>query len=223
MSDAIIMDIETTRHRDAEKFLPEFKAPKNIKDPKKIEDNLIEQRRKALVKAALNAVTGRVIAVGLMKEDRSWMKLDIIRECAQWTDTFERELIERTWYFLTHRDSMGHLVTFCGHMFDIPFLVRRSWALDIKVPDWIPRGEYVNRKLFYDVAEAWNATSRGDSISLDVLARHMGWEGKKDTGDAFARMLENREFTRAEEYLTYDLNVTAEAYRRGKRDKPLMS
>ena len=62
-----IFDIETGPLPVAQlvDLMPEFEAPKNFKDPEKIEANLKQQEARWIEKAALSATTGQVLAIGV--------------------------------------------------------------------------------------------------------------------------------------------------------------
>jgi hypothetical protein len=92
--------------------------------------------------------------------------------------------------------------------FDLPFLVRRSWALGIPVPFWVFDGRYFNRR-FSDVMQHWQLGNRQDHISLDKLARFLGLRGKSHEGKDFANLYANNQ-QQALDYLKNDLKLTAD-------------
>jgi DNA polymerase III epsilon subunit-like protein len=101
-----------------------------------------------------------------------------------------------------------------GFGFDLPFLVRRSWLLDVPVPGFAFsqfKGG-LNRDLFADTMTAWSLGKYNDFTSLDTLARAFGIEGKLKgcSGADFDRMWHGSEEERATalEYLKQDVRVT---------------
>jgi hypothetical protein len=162
-------------------------------------------------KAALDATTGRVCAVGYLADSKEIIDTAL--------DFDERELLVRFWNIAgkmrkENRKMIGHY----SNSFDVPFLVRRSWILGIPVPDWIttPTG-YLN-PMFIDTMAVWQVGNRRDSIKLDRLARalQVGCKPSDCTGADFWRMLrgEGAEREAAIEYLRNDLKLPYEIAKR---------
>jgi hypothetical protein len=196
----LVIDIETgPAHDEAlELVMPEFKAPSNYKDPEKIEASIASQKEEWKARAALSPVTGRVLALGLMRD----------ADNPKFITGPESDLLEAAWDALSGGLCLGHLVIgFCSNRFDIPFLVRRSWALGVKVPGFIFRDGYRLSNLFVDIMDVYQCGDRSATINLDTLAKLLGLPGKNGNGADFARLLsENREAAIA--YLENDLRVT---------------
>ena len=131
-----------------------------------------EAARKAawLDKTALSPITGRVLLIGMLLDGKP-LFIDTPDE-AKNLDTF--------WGIVDDLlDSKSPLIGHNSSAFDLPFLVRRSWALGVSVPHEIRQGRYWN-PLFRDTMEAWNCGAR-DYVKLDVLARFFG-VGQKTEG-----------------------------------------
>jgi hypothetical protein len=85
--------------------------------------------------------------------------------------------------------------------FDLPFLVRRSLIQDVK----IKINPFVNNRYlkdgFVDIADYWKGTDYRGYLSLDILAKSLGFEGKPEgvTGDMFHKLLKE-DPEKAEEY-----------------------
>jgi len=202
---SLILDIETGPGPLAkiEPLLPPIAAPSNWKDPAKIEAYLAEKRESLIADAALSAVTGRVLAVGLLRDADPWFI----------TDENEGDLLGKTWRELDCRKAGESVVTFCGHRFDLPFLARRSWALGVPVPVWFPRDGRFPRRAFTDLAEVWACGDRSETISLDRLAKLVGLPGKTGDGADFARLFAT-DRKAALDYLANDLRLTRAIFER---------
>jgi DNA polymerase III epsilon subunit-like protein len=103
---------------------------------------------------------------------------------------------------------VGHNI----HGFDLPFMVKRSWYLGIKIPylAYDDRGYF--HKSFVDLMKIWSLGDRS-YIKLDRLGELLGVGRKTDgvTGADFARLWNGtkEERKKAYEYLENDLTVTA--------------
>jgi Predicted 3'-5' exonuclease related to the exonuclease domain of PolB len=202
----IIVDIETGPRslEEIEPLLPAIAAPTNYKDQTKIDGYVKERRDQLVAGAALSAVTGRVLAVGILRDDDS--------PCYIAPDD-EAELLRKTWRELEHKRAGEVFVTFYGHRFDFPFLARRSWANRVAVPEWFPRDGRYPRHAFVDLAEFWQCGDRGESISLDRLAKFLGLPGKNGSGADFATIWQT-DRAAALEYLASDLRLTRAIFER---------
>ena len=155
-------------------------------------------------RAALDAVTGRVIAIGYFNPAADKSVID---------HGDERELIDRFWgKALSCRNEHRAMVGLNIHDFDLPFLVRRSWFLDVYVPDWaMQRSRYFD-PVFVDLRKTWLCGQHGTSIksSFDHLGKAFGTGGKPEgvSGGQFAELWEtDRE--KAIAYLENDLRQPA--------------
>lgn len=209
MSIPVYLDIETGPSDNAEQFAPEFEAPKNLKDPAKIEAALHDKRAEWADRLALSAVTGRVLAVGYAIGDG---EIQIIQH------DDERELLLQLWMDLHHLPSVGfHRITgwnLCG--FDLPFLLRRSWVHSLPVPDWIFPSNSRMSNHHTDLMRSWCGENPQDRVSLATVVRLFGLGEKVGSGKDFARLLvENREAAMA--YLRLDVMLTRAVARRMAR------
>lgn len=164
-------------------------------------------------KATLDPCTGRVLAIGyglLVKGKEPLLFLDI--------DQGEDVMLRRAWSLFSHaKKRNGHLVSFNGHFFDLPFMVGRSWAY----PDLPPLNfltKYNKMEDFcIDVAVHYRQGRYGKSgaIKLDKLAQMMGVRRKLEgmTGDQFHKVY-REDPERAAEYLELDVLVLHDVARR---------
>lgn len=192
------VDIETSARDNAAEFLPEVDAPANYRDEIKIKAYLEEKRKSQLERAALSAETARILCVGLLREEWPVSFVD---------DVDERDLLIRTWDALGAYKDDEQFVTFNGARFDWPMLARRSYALGVRIPGWFPLDGRWKNSRHCDLMELWQCGNRGDSISLDTLARLTGVGAKSGNGADFARLWRD-DRAAALTYLTHDLELT---------------
>ena len=206
----IVFDVETGPLAESElsALLPPFDPAEvktgNLKDPAKIAEKIAEaeanHRRDFIERAALDPLTGRVIAIGML--DLETDKFFIIGH-----DDEARTLRE---FWEAARGDMGRINPLIGFNicnFDLPFLYRRSWKHRIAVPFGIRRGRYWSDQVV-DLRDAWQLGDRQARGSLDSIARHFGVGAKNGDGKAFAELWQtNRQ--QAEAYLRNDIELTA--------------
>ncbi len=206
----IVFDIETGPLPEAElaALLPPFDSAEvktgNIKDPAKISEKLREaeesHRRDFFDKAALDSLTGRVVAIGLMYPDSN--------EFIVIGHDDEPAMLREFW--AATRGEMGRvhqLVGFNVGQFDLPYLMRRSWKHRVPVPFGFRRGRYWSDQVI-DLREAWQLGDRQARGSLDAIAKHLGVGAKNGNGADFAKLWQS-DRAKAEEYLRNDLHLTA--------------
>ena len=210
----IFFDIETAPLPEAElaALVPPFDPAEvktgNLKDPDKIAAKLAEaeanHKRDFIERAALDPLTGRVLAIGLYEFDSSG-RGGAFRILGR---EDEAGLLSEFWDAL--RGEMGRVNSAVGFnifSFDLPFLIRRSWKHRIRVPFGIRRGRYWGDQLV-DLRELWQLGDRQAKGSLDSIAKHLGVGGKNGDGKAFAELWQTNR-PQAEAYLRNDLELTA--------------
>lgn len=124
----VYFDIETgpLPRSDVEQFMPEFEKPKNYKDEAKIAEVLAKKEAEWFEKSALAATTGKVLAVGYCTNENDVVILE----------GDESTILVSFWNAITYHGAfLQKLIGFNSNEFDIPFMVRRSWKLGVKVPD----------------------------------------------------------------------------------------
>lgn len=220
-------DIETASlpRETLEPLLPEFDASEvklgNTKDPDKVlaivETARIKHREKFFSEAALNPLTGRVVAVGLAQfsPDGSLSSPASIISTGGERPISEKEVISGFWDAF-EESIRGERTLFVGHNiedFDLPFLVTRSRLLDIKVPSLVikPRGSrFYFSERFIDTRSlfALGRDVRSMKTSLGHIAPLLGIGSKSGNGADFASLLET-DPKAAFAYLLNDLGLTA--------------
>jgi len=161
--------------------------------------------------APRSALTGRVLAIGYRSE-----RATVISHLeSQSFASDETVLIEQFWGF--YRKAKADCRSLVCHNiagFDIPFLIRRSWILDIDVPDGIfdSNWRYLDR-CFVDTMQRWQVGNYRDKFcGLDELGKALKLGGKVkgiDGGD-FHRLYFGtaEERAKALEYLIRDVDLT---------------
>jgi hypothetical protein len=217
----IVFDVETGPLPEAELVaaMPAFDPAEvktgNLKDPAKIAEKIAEaevsQRRDFFDKAALDPLTGRVVAIGVLCfEARGEFGPDFKKpdRCLILGHEDEAETLREFWDLT--RGEMGRLNPLIGFNifgFDLPFLIRRSWKQRVPVPWGLRRGRYWDNQLI-DLREAWQLGDRQARGSLDTIAKHLGVGAKNGDGKAFAELWRSDRL-QAEAYLRNDLDLTA--------------
>lgn len=154
---------------------------------------------KLVESAALSATTGLVLAVGYRADDGPM--IDVDDEVSQ---------LRRFWDVVAGCRKSGDLIAgwnLCG--FDLPFLVRRSWQHDIRVPNGIIEKDRYWDRIFCDLMVVWKLGTH-TNCSLDVASKFFGGAGKNGHGADFARLWNGTEQERqqAVDYLANDLEQT---------------
>lgn len=181
----IVFDIETGK-------LPEphltnalartFKPPKmgRTKDEEKIKAKVEEALTKAREGAALSAATGRILAIGYFSPEKKVQRIDCISEGgSKEKEVYESDLLSAFWKLVeTGRTMLGWNIK----RFDLPFLIRRSLANGVQVPNGVIHNRYF-APIFVDVL--WDLWSVGDNeyCSLDNAATMCNIVGKYDEFD----------------------------------------
>ena len=211
----IFFDIETGALPETElaALVPPFDPAEvktgNLKDPDKIAAKLTEaeanHRRDFFDRAALDPLSGRVLAVGLLRNAEGGMQKAEFHVIG---DDDEAALLREFWG--AARGEMGRihqLVGFNSNSFDLPFLIRRSWKHRVPVPHGIRRGRYWSDQCV-DIRDGWQLGDRQARGSLDAIARHLGIGAKNGEGKEFAKLWQN-DREKAIAYLKNDLELTA--------------
>lgn len=199
-------DVETGSLPDAQLELvkPVFKPPANYKKDEAIAESLKAQEADWRARAALDATTAQILAVGLL-DGNTFTVLE----------GDEKTILTQFWSWADQDLGKGNmLVGFCIFHFDLPMMARRSFINGVKVPMSVRRSSYRPwHENFVDIAVAWQCGNRDQTISLDLLAKALGVGSKTGTGDKFAKLWTTDKGA-ALAYLENDLRVTQACYSR---------
>jgi hypothetical protein len=128
MKPILFFDIETRARPDAVALLPAPQAPPNYKDPQKIADYIAEKRAAQLRDAALDPDTGEIIAIAVKFTGEEPAAVFAQPEFS------EKMILNSFWSCAAEVE--GRLAGYNILGFDLPFILRRSMALN--VPPSIP-------------------------------------------------------------------------------------
>ncbi|HMN61262.1 MAG TPA: ribonuclease H-like domain-containing protein [Anaerolinea sp.] len=129
MQPILFFDIETATNPDAIGFLPEPAAPANYKDADKIAQYVTEKKAEQIQQAPLDADLGKVIAVAIQRGLENAAEVCLVGD----PETPNEAALLR--FFWSSFAQLNGRV--CGYNilgFDLPYLLRRSFALNIEVP-----------------------------------------------------------------------------------------
>lgn len=223
----IVFDIETAPLPETElvALVPPFDPAEvktgNLKDPDKIAAKLAEaeanHRREVIDRAALDPLTGRVIAIGLLIASPHPGTEGATKAGSESPPHHEFRIIGHDDEAATLKEfwqvcqgDMGRInemIGFNSNQFDLPFLIRRSWKHRVPVAHGIRRGRYWSEQMI-DLRDLWQLGDRQARGSLDAVAKHLGVGAKTGSGADFAKLWET-DRSRAIEYLRNDLQLAA--------------
>ena len=206
----LIFDVETSPLPDSdlekviEPFDPALIKVGNIKDPALIEAKIEKARENHWAdfvdKAALSPVTGQVLAIGIISAN---CEFTVIGD-----QQTEAETLTQFWDMCVYETArLNTMIGFNTHRFDLPFLVKRSWKLGVKVPVWIRHGRYWANEMI-DLSLDWQMGDRESYVSLNTIAKHLGLGEKEGNGKDFYKLWAN-DRPAAISYLKQDLHLTA--------------
>jgi len=215
-------DIETGPRPEEElKWLyeapPEF-DPRSVKygnttDPDKRARKLQEVQEKYesevaaawgtfVAEAPLSATTGTVVAIGYAGIDGHCFVEGLDDEHD------EADLIGGFWeQFKQCRRNLTSMVGHNIHEFDLPFILQRSWVLDVPVPTAVIEKDRFWSTVFIDTLARWRCGARLGRAGLDYLAKALGLGAKNGDGAKFWRLWNGtiKEHAEAVRYLTNDV------------------
>lgn len=161
----LILDLETVGLVEAKDWLEPLSAPSNYKDESKIAEYIAKAEAERLDKLALDIDCNRIVAMGFVDAAGGDPTVFLMKD-----EFEERELLKQFWSIYT-QVSNTRLVTFNGHRFDLPVLMRRSMYLDVKHPI-LNIDRYRSEHI-----DVWNKLSFNGAIpahSLKFYAKRLG-------------------------------------------------
>ena len=173
-------DIETRPKplAELEAVMPEFSAPANWKDEEKIAAKIAEQKLAFIQTAALSPLTGTVEAYGFYDDEiEEYVSADV-------SNYDEAVMLATLWELLTVHDEFRDDVigwNLCG--FDIGFIIKRSWANRVKVPqsaiEFYRGRSYLNGR-FKDLMQFFCIGNNDRYMKLDSALDMLGLPRKVD-------------------------------------------
>jgi len=141
--------------------MPEFEAPSNYKDQVKIDTYIDAQKKKYLEDAAFNAMTGKIVAIGILPVTDTGENgpETIIASIAPGAEEIMVNTLIQT---MRGEPFIGWYL----NQFAIPFIFRRSWKLWSESHQ--PGVDHLANRA--DLAEVWAAGEKGCHPKLDDVA-----------------------------------------------------
>jgi len=126
----LFFDIETKVNPDALEYMPEPKAPGNLKDPEKIAAAIAEKKNDWIEGAPLDADYGKIEAIAWSEGVYEDPVVAVVKD-----DITEARIIAGFWKAFER--CGGNCVGYNILSFDLPYLIRRSFYYGIKTPRYI--------------------------------------------------------------------------------------
>lgn len=205
----IVLDIETYQDvsdEQREHLEAGVSAPKNYKDAGKIAAYVEKAKAEILDKAALSPRTGRIVAVGI-----GIRKLDDNGvpewEVAAFVDKEnEEEKLLKIIDDLLWENMHGHLITFNGRRFDLPFLAARAMRHNMNLRYKWPLGYHPLHLDLFDLL--------GKEGGLDAWAMGILGMSKATSGSEIAGMVKAMNWDGIRQHVVLDVTMTAHLFDR---------
>ena len=207
----IFFDIETgpLGADELKERQPVFEPRKGLKDPVKVAADVEAKRASWHEKATLNAFTSKVWAIGYSQGGT----VEVDHHGVDPAPELEGQMIEG---FFGRLDCDKAMCGFNIYGFDIPFMLRRAYALGVKVPSSLRQRKYWQDR-FVDLMDCWVlGTYRSEvqnRISLGNFAKHLGLNGKTGHGSQFWSTY-STDVPAALAYVERDVELLAEIWER---------
>lgn len=190
--------------------MPEFQAPSNYTDPKKIEIAIAAKKLAWKEQAALSPVTGNIIAIGVLQGSNF----------GHLSGVPEKVILDQFWNLCLAQS--GKLIGFNCLGFDLPFCIKRSWVVGStpanNVGIW-SGGRWKWSEHIIDLMLVWQMGNRQAEGGLDMVGRFLTGSGKTGQGKDFSELFKTDK-NKALEYLKNDLELTQKIYTAMFQAKP---
>jgi DNA polymerase elongation subunit (family B) len=164
-------------------------------------------------KGALDAMTGRVVCIGMLIDDGGTVTEITL------ADEDERRLVAEFWRTITPQDVLA------GHNlidFDLRFLQQRSWILGIKPSRAVDTRKYYTREVI-DTLQLWTHWGNKKGTTLDALAAALGCGAKTGNGPNVARWWADRDLESIKAYCQHDVRLAYQIFCRLTYREPKQS
>jgi predicted PolB exonuclease-like 3'-5' exonuclease len=161
-------------------------------------------------KAALDALTGRIVCIGFIVVDEvdefeALSAVSIVCED-------ERKLLREFWSML-RRENIKSFVAHNGLGFDLPYIWRRSVVNQIKPSLQLDLRRYRNDSV-YDTMCVWGNWEAWGNASLNALANGFGLGDKSGSGDQVLQLWREGRYREIAEYCLHDCWLTYQCFGR---------
>jgi|SRR5580765_3872660 len=160
----LIIDVSSAPLPDAALYLEGAKAPKNYVDPEKIADFVAKATEERLESAALDLDLARITGIGTLTSEDSAPNVHVGGDAID-----ERAMLAHAAIMLSKADK---IITYAGHNFDLPMMMRRALYLDMAFPQ-INLDRY--RSPHTDLCELLSDRNPARRRSLKFFAKRLGW------------------------------------------------
>lgn len=198
----LYFDIETGPADDThlQRMEPEFEAPGNLKDPTKIAAAIAEKKQAWRDGAALDALTGQVLAFGVLGASNE----------SHIVNGDELSIVSAGLAELRHHLMRNHYIAGWNIKgFDLPFLRKRAWVLGLPFPNIMGsryRGRWYWNPNCLDMLEEWQSGSgERKGQSLGQVSKLLGGPEKLGKGADYYKLTPQQRV----DYLQRDLEITA--------------
>jgi 3'-5' exonuclease len=158
-------------------------------------------------KAALDALTGRIVCIGFIIVDEfvAQSAVSIVAED-------ERKLLNEFWLML-RRENIKSFIAHNGLGFDLPYIWKRSVVNQVKPSLQLDLRRYRN-DFVYDTMCMWGNWEARGNASLNALASGLGLGAKNGSGDQVLQLWRERRHREIAEYCLQDCWLTYQCYGR---------
>jgi DNA polymerase elongation subunit (family B) len=166
-----------------------------------------------LAKGALDALTGRIVCIGMLIDDGAQItELAIAEED-------EAQILTKFWATIQPADVIvGHN----AHEFDIPFIRQRSWIMNIRPSRVIDLRKYYTADV-KDTLQIWtNWGFNKKGVTLDALGAALRCGQKSGHGMDVAQWWSTRDLDAIKQYCVEDVRLTYLVYCKLTYQQPRM-
>jgi len=155
-------------------------------------------------KGALDALTGRIVCIGMMIDDAVSAKEIVL------IDQDERRILEQFWELVKPTDVLvGHNLL----EFDLPFIRQRSWILNVQPSRHLDLRKYYTGDVV-DTMQLWTNWGYKKGVTLERLGLALSCGSKAGHGTDVAHWWANRDLKSIGDYCIEDVRLTYRIYRR---------
>jgi 3'-5' exonuclease len=191
-----------------------------------------EEKQTAIENLVFNPFTSQIVAIGMLdvNEDKGCVlvnsevetKIDSSNEKINYICKDEKNIIELFWK--TIKDKGYNLyVTFNGREFDCPFIMLRSFIMNIKPSTNLMAGsDFTFKDYHVDMMKELtfnrhSPTGARRKFSLDFYCKQLGIKSPKSNGvqgDMVAELFKNKEYQTIADYCIGDVIATTELFKK---------